>query len=675
MAHTLGCELPVSARHCLRRAIAVLLFIGASSANAQNLPGPQPQSRMHEFPGVVIVGTRPGGGSGGGSGGGGNGHGTTVYDPPPWDGDMSNLGPDDPEPVAEHLCDNPVDIVTGRKFEFVEDFAHASLLGMRFQRTYNQGWSGTGLLGKQWVTNHDLKLSDKRWPDSPGEGCYQRPGINPCTVNPGERPIFAHRESGDVVTFAWSATENAWVGSDEEPAARITRKADRGFELAWGDGSREVYDAGGNLTQRLQPDGVGLTYEYEDRQLLKRIRHTTGAEISFTWVQTPWGRNRVIEAIDPAGRIYKFDYELRAGADHEGVRLNSVRFPDGKAALYYHYDDEFRYVGRSVDGARVTTYAYGAESRVTESRKEYGIERTRYAYGDGTITRTNALGKVTTYRIDKGRIVGSTGQASPNCPASATTRTFDAEGRLESETDAAGTVTTFAYDSRGRLARRVEAAGTPVQRAWTFERDAAGRRFRESLEGESEQTYSYTPQGWLQRVTTRNLKAGIVAPDRSVDYSYTQHANGMVASVVEDGPVPGTGDAMTYRYSPSGDLLSITNDAGHATTYSNHTALGLPGRITSPAGELREYWYDPRGRVVVDRTYPNGALVETRYVYGENGLLDTIHTADGNSVLYHYDVAHRLIQEDRTEPEGSFSVRRITYNAMSQPIRIEVGRE
>ncbi|MGO4550473.1 DUF6531 domain-containing protein [Lysobacter sp. 2RAF19] len=674
MANTLGCELPPSARHCLRQAIAVLLFIGASSAHAQNLPGPQPQSRLKEFDWVVVDAPDPSGGWGGGSGGAG--YDTGIYSPPPVD-DSPEPGPADPEPVEQHLCDNPVDIVTGKKFEFAEDFAHASLSGLRFQRSYNQAWSGVGILGKQWVTTHDVQLSDRRWPESPGSGCYQRAGILPCTIDPAAQEIYAHRETGDVVTFTWSAADNAWSGSTEEPFARITRQPNGSFVLAWNDGNREIYDAGGVVLQRLQPDGVGLTYEYGDRQKLVRVRHTTGAEITFTWAHTPWGGDRVLEVVDPAGQTYKFDYDTRGGysGGHDRMRLNGVRYPDGKAALTYHYDDAFRYVGRSVAGSRFTIYLYDSESRVIESRKADVVDRTRYAYSEGSTTRTNALGKVATYRVEEGRIVGTTGQASLNCPATATARTFDAQDRLASETDAAGGVTRFEYDEKGRLARRVDAAGSPVQRVMSFTSDAAGRRVRETLEGELERAYSYAPQGWLQRVTMRNLKGGVAAADRSVDYTYTQHPNGLVASVVEDGPAPGTGDALTYQYSPGGDLLSVANGAGHATTYSNYTALGLPGRITSPAGAAREFEYDERGRVVVERVFPNGAPVETRYLYGRNGLLDAVHSADGATAIYHYDAAHRLIQEDRTEPDGTFAVRRITYNAMSLPTRIEVGRD
>ena len=60
---------------------------------------------------------------------------------------------------------------------------------------------------------------------------------------------------------------------------------------------------------------------------------------------------------------------------------------------------------------------------------------------------------------------------------------------------------------------------------------------------------------------------------------------------------------------------------------------------------------------------------------GTSGLLDAARTSDGNVAIYHYDAARRLIQEDVTEPGGGFSVRRMTHDAMSQPTRVEIGRD
>jgi YD repeat-containing protein len=171
-------------------------------------------------------------------------------------------------------------------------------------------------------------------------------------------------------------------------------------------------------------------------------------------------------------------------------------------------------------------------------------------------------------------------------------------------------------------------------------------------------------------VDVRDLISG---QTRTTVYTYTWHPNGLPATITVDAPSP-DGD-IVETWSTSGDLLQVRNAAGHVTTLAAHNARGQPGRITTPAGAVTEYVYDARGRTLVERTFPSGVPVETRYIYGASGLLEAVQSADGNTVLFHHDAARRLVQEDMTEPDGAFAVRRTTYNAMSQPIKVETGRD
>jgi YD repeat-containing protein len=67
--------------------------------------------------------------------------------------------------------------------------------------------------------------------------------------------------------------------------------------------------------------------------------------------------------------------------------------------------------------------------------------------------------------------------------------------------------------------------------------------------------------------------------------------------------------------------------------------------------------------------------VETRYAYGASGLLDAVQSGDGNTIVFHYDAARRLVQEDMTEPDGSFAVRRTTYKRDVAADPGEIGRD
>lgn len=128
-------------------------------------------------------------------------------------------------------------------------------------------------------------------------------------------------------------------------------------------------------------------------------------------------------------------------------------------------------------------------------------------------------------------------------------------------------------------------------------------------------------------------------------------------------------------YNALGDLIEVKNALGHAYRYGNHDAMGRPGRLISKNGAIVDYVYDGRGRTVLVRSYPNGTPVDTNYIYGASGLLEAMQSSDGKTILYHYDAARRLIQEDLAAPGGGYEVRRTFYNGMSQPVRIETGRE
>ena len=303
------------------------------------------------------------------------------------------------------------------------------------------------------------------------------------------------------------------------------------------------------------------------------------------------------------------------------------------------------------------------------------------------ITRAESIdgyGKKTTYLLKDQFLVETIGDASVHCSATASKATYSEERLLESITNESGVITRYEYDAQRRKVRQIEGLGTSQQRTTTWQWDSdPNDAFRTDLikkitiEGHSSVTYGYRLfDGLLSSITKTNLTPnGTINASQTIALDYTFHPNGLVASIVQDGPLPGTGDYKKMFYNSMGDLVSVENSLGQVRTFSGHNGFGQPGRIMDGAGAVTEYEYDARGRVVVERRFPNGSAVETRYVYGASGLLDAVTSSDGNAVYRHYDSAHRLIQEDQIEPGGGYAVKRYTYDAMSNPIKVEVGRD
>ncbi len=289
------------------------------------------------------------------------------------------------------------------------------------------------------------------------------------------------------------------------------------------------------------------------------------------------------------------------------------------------------------------------------------------------VTQTNALGRQTVYGITEGRITDVDGLASTHCAASVSANDYDARGYPESVTDAEGHLTRFTHDDQGHLLSVVEAEGTPVARTTTFDWDAVNNRPNQvDVQGDHRQSFTWRADPRIGSVTHRNLSPhGVANQQRTTNYAYTFHPNGLVKTLTEDGPLPGAGDAIVRTYSAQGDLVEVKNSLGHAITYSLHNGRGQPGRIIGVNGEKIEYSYDARGRVREMRHFRNSATQTTQFVYAASGLLENTITPDGVTESYAYDSARRLQTVTRNTPTGP-QVRERFYDAASNPVREEV---
>jgi YD repeat-containing protein len=131
---------------------------------------------------------------------------------------------------------------------------------------------------------------------------------------------------------------------------------------------------------------------------------------------------------------------------------------------------------------------------------------------------------------------------------------------------------------------------------------------------------------------------------------------------------------MTYAYNTSGDLTSVTNGLGHAATYANYTALGLPGRTTSSNGAVSNFTYDARGRVLTASDVVGGVAQTTIFTYDPAGRLETVTMPDGQQTRNAYDAAGRLVSTSETESATTSAQTLYQYNTNSQPIEVKRQR-
>ena len=737
MDDSIGCELSASAANDLRKAIKCLLtagFLGYvltnGSTTAQQMPDgapPTDQPRVTAvYVDVPLIFTRW-------SQGAYSPHGYSMY----LDGvrvASSFLGGNDtegydqpepqppkvqrnPEPSTDDTCKkekgdsssvatvvgNPVDIVDGYKHVSAIDFQSISAPQLRLERYKNPRWKGEGILGQGWVTNLDVKLA---FSDDNG-ACYPAPGKPSCNM-PNPKLINFFTDRGGIIQLASSG--GIWTSSGTTSQFRITKDSAGRFILTSKNSlfsPRYVFRPDGFAETIDFRNGHRLEFTYDSNNRLTRATHNSGRSIIVAWNSaTP---HAAASITDPNGGVYRLSYYTIGTNYSSGSSapiLRSVAYPDGKGEIEYvqetghhtvfgdprPYTALHRLLEVKVNGTSYKKYTYDLfqnnTSAVISSAFADGSGLVQYSYNKtGTRQVTNPYGRTTTYTLDENlRITGVAGSATPNCPSSFREAEYYDNGLKRRLVDNRGTATTFAYDSLGRKTVMTEAVGTASQRVtrWYYDSDLSDVYRTDSLskvitDGVLETSYAYRTQDingplLYSSITQRDLTGKGLTGGRTTTYSYTFHANGLIASVVKDGPVPGSGDQEISRYSANGDLISVENGLGHRRTFSGHNGFGQPSKVVYENGSVRLYEYDARGRIVSDARIVNGQEVQTRFVYDSWGRLSKVVAPTGLSLTKEYDVAGRLIREYRDEPGGTFAVRLNAYDVDSNLISTVVQR-
>jgi RHS repeat-associated protein len=555
----------------------------------------------------------------------------------------------------DHNGSNPIVPATGNKIEPEFDFATSGEEPLILTREYNHLWHGKGLFGVKWISSLDYQLVNgnnviKNYCDGTSSDC---------TIG-ANRTIQAWRPDGRTVLYKGPLYTGNTVFYEDKPEAvsKIVLQADGTAILYGEDKSIETYASDGKVLSVTDEQGVGWTYTYANG-VPTRITHTSGRYIQLTWTGSALTSVR-----DPAGNVYSYTYS-------NGLLASTTKPGSPATTITYHYElasDPSALTGKSFNGTRYSTFTYAGVN--AHSSEHNGLSKYTFSYtenGDGVVTvvMTNPLGKQSTFVYKDGQLQTTTGHASAYCPATATSTEYDDNGYVSKEVDEEGNVTTYVHNAKGQLTEQVDAAGTAVARKTTWVWDDANDRATSVTIGgvtagsELVQTdYAYTTDGRIASISTTDLSP-LAKPSpgntRKTTYSYTKYASGMLKAVVIDGPVPGTGDAITSNYSSLGDLTSVKNSLGHGVTYSQFNGLGQPGRVTNANGANTDYTYDAQGRVTNVRTYLGGATQDYGTTYNAYGKVVQTSTPDGQSRAYYYaSVNHDWLTaiEEPMQPVG-----------------------
>lgn len=611
---------------------------------------------------------------------------------------------------------NPVVLYTGNKVEAELDFASRGEMGLFLQRTYNHQWSATGLFGNHWLSNFDFTLA----------------------FSDDENIAWLQRPDGSRLKYLADVGLNRWYEDKAQPVAYLDRNSDGTFTYHNASRGIEIYSHDGYIIRLQNEQGVAWNFTYEGGYLqrvthssgrnvqftwngdqLVLVTDPAGTTYSYTYTANAfdYGRSRLATATLPGAPTTTVTYHYEdarypgglTGKSFNGVRYSTFAYDDQQRAILsehagglerftfaYNVQSTEQVVPppaparpgglRPLEGTGWCDYRGGAgrfcypsevnnQSRMARALSaSASAETTKARAVEVSTTVVNPLGRRTTYGYNNGKQVSIAGDASPRCAASYKERTYDENGFPDLVSDFANNVTNFDYSPQGFLMKKVEAVATSAERTTTYEWDtAANRQIKETVAGERETVYTYEGRGNISSITVRNLSShGVQGQTRTTNYTYTYHTNGLKASVIEDGPLPQ--DELTYNFNQLGDLISVTNSLGHATTYGDYSGLGEPGRITSVVGGISTITRDARGRLLSRREPAGSGWATSSATYDGTGNLASVTQPNGVATYFSYDAARRLVTEVRSLGDGTYAWTKHSYDAGSNRTRTEVTR-
>lgn len=624
---------------------------------------------------------------------------------------------------SNHQCDgtpvsgttNPIEIVSGRKYEAAVDFATTDGL-LKVERKYTSkrrignlsggvfqyggaGWSFD--FGPQLQLDPAFGSNQRLWLNLPTGGQYGFGyNVGSSSFGPIDGTADATRKSRFTVTLVggapanWSTINSAqstWLVTDRDTGTTytiVTRKRPSQSSYVWGTSSEIAFRGGNTWTFTHGADaeiatitdglgralgfswysGAGLASTH--KILVKQITLPDGTALNYTYrklFSSPYGTTSVSW------------YDVLTNVEH-------VISPTGSGpsnvitGTTYHYEDaRFPYYLTGITdgrGVRYATWTYDAEGRGTSSSHGVGLDTTTVAYSSPSATTriqtlTNALGKQTIYTFSKSDaqwlLTSVDGQASTNCVASNSTSTYTAK-LLDTVTDEEGRVTKYVRNTDGQPTKITQAFGTTDARV-TDMTWRADHQIATLVKPGLSTTYGYDLSNRLNSVTqtdTTSHTAPYATNGQTRTWTYTHTTDGRIATV--DGPLPGTSDTVTYTYGPGGALQTVTNELGHVTEVTSVDGLGRPLTVEDANGIVTQLTYSAAGYLASITVDPAGANAATLLGYDAIGQMTSLTRADGSAFSYVYDGARRLTSI--TDAKGS--VLTYAYDSMGNVTLTEI---
>ncbi|HET7314192.1 DUF6765 family protein [Salinisphaera sp.] len=635
-----------------------------------------------------------------------------------------------PTHIAATHVGNPINVITGNKFERQIDLAGLpGAHGLAFVRYYNSRTAYTGALGHNWRSNYSLNLVHT----AHGIALWQADG----------RRIDFHfdhhneRTATDVYTAAQYGDGTLWV-SDQHTRWRWRDGTDLLIDrtgvlsaIRHPDGAitRLSHDAAGRLTQVTDAQGRTLTFTYNADGRLARLADPAGAITAYRYDD----RGNLAQVIGPEGRVRRYHYGdpfdahnltgLSRGRMPVGYRPQPLAPPEppdnpyglepytvaaddiGDAA--HAHTAAYRPGATGAAGAtpdtavappqptdltRIATWAYDRHDRAVLSMHANGADQTTLAFKPHRTVVDRAGQGISIYHTATRHgvpiVTAIDGPGCAACGGADARYRYNEALQLTAQTDAAGLTTHTAYDNKGRTIA-----------------------IRQTAPGGAERLIAQ----YLYADDSRHPAAIItpsVAPDRQHAWFLAYDDRHRLVGLAETGWTPnGDGGWRGIRRTlldrrPEPAQPTAANPAGLApydppTAYQLADGPGITrdadGRITqriAADGAVTRLTYDAAGRLTrlvrhaesdtpltVTLAYDaaghltavTGPQGTARAAYDAAGRLTRLTGPDGATTRFHYNAAGRRVGQQHTDAAGRTITTHRRYDAQGRLIAIRRG--
>lgn len=362
-----------------------------------------------------------------------------------------------------------------------------------------------------------------------------------------------------------------------------------------------TYDSAGHMVCRQDPDGSRWRFEYAAGGRLAASVDPAGARTEYEY--GPSGD--VVAMVDPLGRRMERSFDTNGNIDR-------ITLPGG-AQFSYAYDGLMRLV-RTIDPAGgVWTREYDAASTLTALIDPTGVSvRTSVDSSRKTITTNDGVDRVRISCDHLGRPVRTEVLSEDSGPQVSTdaddptvsTMVYDGAGNPVQVLDAEGGLSRYEYNGSNQMVRMISPAG----RVTEYSYDVCGRL-----------AATYEAAGTAEQSVTR--------------YEYDADSR-LIRQVYGDG------SEARVRYDACGRVLSITGSGVASPVFYTWDSCGRVKSIRDNKWGTRSFTYDAASQVVA---VTNGAGGVTHYRYDEAGNVTSVMDPAGRITSYEYDLMGNVL--------------------------------